>query len=304
MLPPGRPWQGSLIGVCENRRPNPKVWSSGAWHSDHGFLTIGDLESKLELAHRHGASLFFVPDSQLEAARLDSARLGIEVRGLQQGSTEVHKAARDYLRVLSVPPGLNDPIEERSAWYLSIDGQEEAEEYHRACLLDELVGRCRDRSPTIAALGTPEWHVVFADNVPLVEFLVKTLRPQNCLILHTTGPTSSDDKTKSAEQTSDRLATFMSADRVHVAPVGDVDAIWESTPSSVREYIDSAAPAQVVLDLTPGTKLMSLALAMNVAKDGYTTVYLKHRFTPFPRRRRIPDSEQYMIWRGFGLRSP
>jgi hypothetical protein len=76
----------------------------------------------------------------------------------------------------------------------------------------------------------------------------------------------------------------------------DANELLEDMPRRIHEFVADAQPEYVGLDLTPGTKEMTLTMALKVAQPGQKRIYLRHKIE---NKLVVPFTEE---WRVFGDR--
>jgi hypothetical protein len=275
-----------LLVASAGGRPDPAVWASGAW-DERGIGRV-ELGAKLELAVEYGVRRFFVPESQAEEAKRAflSHESGVEPGALVEGTADVRAALRDFLRELDVPPGGDEARAVRAAYYLRQVDDEWAKRYYRENLLPEIVASLRGQWESRAGRAVMRLVTIASDNPELVRIAVAAIRPERCLILHTL------DKRPMLEEVESMYAMEHTCEIVPV-PFESPAALLTGAGSAVDEFSRGVPADSVVIDLTPGTKEMSMVLAFEVAKPGNRLLYLRHE-----RRgaRVVPFSEDLRIW--------
>jgi hypothetical protein len=279
---------GGLLVAAEGGKPDPAVWATGGW-SEGGICRV-DLGEKLGLAAEFGARQFFVPESQLEEAKqvllsrnCDSVQLG----ALFEGTVEVRKALRDYLRELDVPPAFSDPRGDRAAYYLRQRDHEWARQYYRDNLLSEIAGELRRQCESLGGPSATHLVTIASDSPELVYMGLVAFQPARCLILYTR------DKHAMLEQITSMCAQRRSACEVVPMAFESPDELLVQMGAAVEQFTLGADPESTVLDLTPGTKEMSMSLAFEVAKPGNRLIYLRHRRQG---AKVVPFSEELRLW--------
>jgi hypothetical protein len=277
----------------ENNAPSLRhdVWISAEWNDGSGIDAVGCLEEKLRAASwpQSGVKIFFVPESQIEYARqLLPEQSLLTIQGLPQGKSDPVEALRPCLLELEVPPPPDGPIIYLQAYYerLYSRNTDRAKQYYRQQLLPRVIERLRqqwqEKNGTISHLVT-----ILSDNPELVHIAIESTGASRCLVL----------------ATSDKRAAMRELEEMRASAQRPCEVIWKiykSTDELLRELerevhtFVQGVPAELVgLDLTPGTKEMTLTLALRVAQPEHRLLYLRHE-----RKRQmvVPFTEQWILY--------
>lgn len=252
--------------------PNPDVWITASWDGRSGFIPISLLEAKVACAVRHKAQILFVPESQVaEAQRYCCGDSSLRIMGVPEHTTNLGEALAPCLLELEVPPP-DDAKERQLQGYfqrLAQRNRERAKAYYRQKLLPRIASRLKAQwsKPSLAGLVT-----ILSDNPELIHLAIESTGAESCLILAT------QDK---AERYLPILQTLRckSTHLCHLIPrvFSDTDELLSQLRDCVHEFIGSSEPERVGLDLTPGTKEMTLTLVLEGAQPGNQLIYLRHR---------------------------
>jgi hypothetical protein len=283
-----------LILAAEKCLPNPRVWATGRWESFGGIGRVDHLPAKLELAHEHEVEEFFVPAEQAAELAATAEPGTPRIRSLY-GARDPRAALRDYLARLDAPPPISDTGDEKrkvAAYYLRLLDRDPAggKQYYQEQLLPAIVRQCRAQAETLPWSKPPACLVSIAsDNPELVYLAVEALRPRRCLVLYTP-----DYKEKGILK---RALSALEKNSVgcccRPSPFTDGDDMETQMATAIRAFTADAHPEEVIFDLTPGHKLMSLALAYSVAQPGNWLLYLRHRREG---NAVVPFSERLLAW--------
>jgi hypothetical protein len=290
---------GSLIVAAAGGRPDPLVWATGAWRDRSGVMPVR-LEAKLQLAAEFGLRKLFVPASQQNEcetwAAANRSRNTPEFGTLQEGTTDALSALRSLAAELDVPPGKGESPEQRREWYLRQTSETRAERYYRTNLLPDIAKRLRRQW---LKNGTVCSHVVtiLSDSPTLAWLAPKVTGARCCLVLYTKGRNEQEEQEKLAAL--DWLKESL-AEQCHIAGrhFTSVEQLVANCEQVIDSFTASADPRAVVLDLTPGTKEMTLELALSAARPGNRLMYIRHERH---RRRPVPFSEQLVLWSATGV---
>lgn len=285
---------GSLLVAAEGGRPSPAVWATGAWNPHSGIRPIGHLELKVDLACQWRVRQLFVPESQVDLARqLARARnADLQIGRLYEGQSDPREALRDYRWALDLPPLPTAPRDQRRDYFLRQQPEQRARDYYRTHLLPDIV---RDLAQQWDEQGgTPASHLVtiVSDNPELAFLTLAMVRPQKALLLAT-----SDKQAGCAEVrqllSDGHLGKHVAGVQCEFAEFQNQEELLIQLAERVCRFVATASPEGVVLDLTPGTKEMSLRLALEVARPGNRKCYVRHRRQG---SRVVPLSEKAIIF--------
>lgn len=258
-------------------RPDPSVWATGCWDLDRGIQPVDLLPAKLALAREWDARTLFVPASQVEQARAELGDTPMTVEALREGTPSAWEALADYRNRLDAPPGPTDSFDRRRRYYLRQPG-EKVEGFYRTHLLPDLIrfyraqveARWPDRRVshlvTLISDGAPE----------LVPIAVGAFRPHHVWLLHTSDPRMTGIK--------DRVIALLDALRdasippdVHLHPLDFTGEEQLRTTLPDRLQTLDPIPGRRLLDVTLGTKLMSLVLDTLARPEHDLTLYWSHQ---------------------------
>jgi hypothetical protein len=290
-----------LILARKDLAPRTAVWASGVWGPD-GLQEVDGLEAKLRLARDWSARWFFVPVWQVSSARRTLQEIGfteMEVSGLEATNTRKPvDSLRAYLARLGGEPQAPDPADETGKQFEICKGyyqllpyrEPSARFFYRTHLLPTIAHRCRkevSRNQQLTHLIT-----IASDSNELILLAVRMLRAKRVLILYT------PEYSKETQQTLEELKA--AEEEAQSAPVAEVftygDDMEQTMLHHIRPFLDRVPLEQVVFDLTPGTKLMTLTLEHLGRREFPSSwlLYLKHRT---PNGRPEPGAEFPLLWR-------
>jgi hypothetical protein len=287
---------GGLVVARDGGKPDPAVWATGRWEGDPaGIRPVGHLDAKIALAAAHGVRHFFVPSTQVAEAERLAAGVGQEgprIGALEEGTPDARAALRAYRRRLRTRPGRSDPRSDRRDYYLSdLDPQEE-KDFYRENLLPDILESIREQWLAVAG-EVPVSHLVTiaSDNPALVALAAGAIRPTRCLVLCT------PDKEAQRQEAFDLAKAHHLSGELIPQQFQDVKHMLAEMAGTVQCFVAGASASEVVLDLTPGSKEMSLMLALEVAQPGNRLYYLRHdRQGP----KVVPFRERPLVWQVAG----
>lgn len=273
------PLFGGLVVGAEGGLPDRGVWASGEWSPTDGVQRIGELKAKLEVAWEWGAKQFFLPTSQREEAeqwvawRGANLAIGVLAERKPDGKQyDARSALREYLADFGAPPDPAAPREARKQYYLRQTSDERRRAYYRRCLLDDVAADCRRRLDSEGCLPHPTHMVTILSTSPeLVELGVQVFKPSRVLVLYTA-------------ETKEYLSAVRSTIKDRMPECEVVPRQFEvgenmvsQMRTAIEDFISGVEPGQIVYDLLPGTKEMTLALAIELSQPGVWLYYLRHK---------------------------
>lgn len=282
---------GGLLVALDRGKPDPRVWATGRWHGlPPGIRPVGHLGAKVTLAAAYGVRHFFVPATQVSQAGGIVARAGcggMQIGALEEGVSDIRAALRIYRQRLRTAPGRSDPRSDRRDYFLGDLDPQEAKRYYRENLLPDIIEDARAKWQQ-AGGGLPVTHLVTiaSDNPELVVMAAGAIQPACCLVLYTA------DKKQQWEDADQLAKTQQLTTKLVSQEFQDVERLLKDMKEVVRRRLAEAVPAEVVLDLTPGSKEMSLVLALEVAQPGSRLYYLRHTWQG---RKVVPFSERPLV---------
>jgi hypothetical protein len=284
------PLAAGLILAADRIAPDPGVWATGEWDPARGMVDVGGLESKLDLASEFQARTIFVPAGQKGPAERWRERTGgaCEIRGFPDGATGgLRSAIGEFLARSGARPGDGESFEIRVRYYLRQTDPEWRRRYYIEDLLPELAGYYRSCLP--AHCRPTHLVTVASDSPELVVLLAAALPARRCLILFT------DDRRGRMEEAAAGVRSRVPRCEVLAGEVTRDDGMPVVMKGRVDGFIESVAPGEILFDLTPGAKDMSLELAMSIAPAGSYLFYLRHEFAAD--RRAVPAKREPLVQR-------
>lgn len=270
-----------LIAAMQDGEVNRGVWSSGIWQG--GIQEVGCVPEKLQLARQYGCSRFYVPASQLEEAQecVDGEDSGMTIGMLTVDEAQPMRALDKYLEEFNVPPERvkDDPenFHRRCRFHQRHPSGKRAGEFFVSHLLSDLADQ-QIRQP-LQRLW-PDWRpqllvAVVSHGAELIPLLAEALQPEECLLLFT----------PEFESRTEEIVPELSRRQVTPHPVRftGLDDVADRMGPELAQRLETYGPERVLLDLTLGNKLMTLAVE-RAARTGHRLIYLQHE--PGPQRQR------------------
>jgi hypothetical protein len=281
------------------------VWATGTWDRYSGVGQVEGLAAKLDLAREHEARYFFLPLPQRHEAEewvqknaATSPRLGFlqpDERGRQR---EV--VLRPLLTELGMPPDMREPLPTRARYFALLPATHpRAYPYYRESILPEVVERLR----RLREERWPDWRpshlvTILSTSEELVPLAAGALAVRHVLICYTP-----DGEKGRLSIAAGRLRGDLAARGIActLAPFRDGSPleIEAALRPHVQAFTAGAGPNDVVLDMTPGKKPMTLALE-RLAPAGSWLVYWRH--AQLGDRRPDPGHEDIERWPARGER--
>lgn len=290
---------GGLIVAASRARLSPSVWGTGRWSESDDIVPVSNIVEKVELAVRNPRILkLFVPHENLDEARraaehYQSVASSVEICEFGERGASVYARFGNWLAAHDVPPEPDAPIEVRSKYCVRWRrwNESKADDYYNSHLLDDIIARCRDKIPGEFADVQPRLLVSVVSNSPeLIDIGVGIWRPDCCILLYTTSP----DMSGALEKARASIRKRRPGIHVEALEIRDGDDVAQLARQVRAKVADPASGSgDVVYDVTPGTKLMSLAL-FRAARDDDLICYLSSRMVE---RRAVPGTEQPQVWK-------
>lgn len=268
-----------LLLAAGNGRPTRDVWATGCWKFETGVTAVESLEQKLKVAAEYGARKFFVPASCVKGAReiVNRLDLGLQIESLNADSIKPRAALAPYLSALAVRAGRDDTPEARVATYMFINDQQESTEYYLDYIVEELADKVRQR------INLPEFRncryliTTVSDSYELVCLSHLVFRPEASLILFTEA--RADRYKPLADKAKEWLKgrNFDAQVRPLKSDSSQPLELVSEYQACVQELLGAERDGPLVIDITPGTKLMSVAWAY-AAPETARLVYYESQF--------------------------
>jgi len=277
----------------ENNTPSLRhdVWITAEWNDSSGIKAVGCLEAKLRAAScpRSGVKIFFVPETQVESARqFLPEQSELTIVPLSQGELDPVKALRPCLLELEVPPPPNAPVTHLQAYYerLYSRNTDRAKQYYRQQLLPRVIERLRqqwqEKNGAISHLVT-----ILSDNPELIHIAIESTGASRCLVLATS------NKQPAIRELEDLRASAQRPCEVIRKIYADTDELLRELEREARAFVQGVPADLVGFDLTPGTKEMTLTLALRVAQPEHRLLYLRHERKG---QMVVPFTEQWILY--------
>ncbi|MCS7237140.1 MAG: hypothetical protein NZ899_02575 [Thermoguttaceae bacterium] len=246
-----------LLLAYWNATPRPGIVATGARGEDK-VAKVDCVEAKVQAAIDFGVEVLFVPDEQHEdfkevANSLGAQQLKVRKFGSQPGSCR--KLLGLYLDELQVPPGKDAPQEDRARYYWLLQDPRKAADYYQENILPEVAELLRRKLEDCSAQIS---HVVLSlsQSPQLAELVAFATRPQSILVF-------TNENIEKYEEEFDRFVkNHLPSTKVIKANVS-VGSSWDELRDcysrSIKNFLGSAPPNSVLVDLTAGKKIMSLA---------------------------------------------
>ncbi len=290
-----------LLVATRGGSPDPQVWATASWDDGEGIRPVEFLAEKLELAVEYGVQAFFVPQVQRE--KVVHLGAGMKVEGLRMAERDPVRALADLTVRLESPPPPPEGPDDRAAFdrcsrYYQHQPRSEPRttEYYGTHLLPTITHRCRARLLARYPDCQPTQMVTIVSGSPeLVLLAARSLDVRRCLLLYTPNKNASQDQTGRMEM----VRALLAADGRACVPAAfaNDDTLEREIPAAIHRFVQSQPPDTLVLDLTPGTKWMTL-IADRSMPAGSWRLYVKNDTLSTPDNRPEPGSEELVCWKG------
>jgi len=287
---------GLFLAVWEGK-PDPTVWASGAW-ADGGIQPVEGLLQKAALAAQWGARVLFVPEQQLEKLEnkmgAPGGPNGLRILPLQAGKPKLREALREYLDHLEVPPGREASREHRSAYFLRIADDTKARRYYREYILPEVREIWRPRLHQQAPLFqkvAPRLVTIVSKGFHLPELTGGVVQPQSCLLLYNEEMAEEIQKVKEALKEAIGEHYLLNE---HLFTGHTREELLQDFQKAMQEFLQGISAEGLMVDLTPGQRLMNLALYDAMPAGSFALVFQAEMDKKT--RRPIPFTENFELW--------
>jgi hypothetical protein len=289
------PMAAGLITAIDQGLPDPEVWATGGWN--HGVRGVGAVQNKAQAAVDFGARALYVPSENLPD--LAASSFGpLEIAPLSSGSSLPRTALEPYLNKMKVQPGPSASREQCVEYYLHLRSHGRAEQFYEDRLRPFTALQLRGRLREMCSQRFTSLLTVVSHRPATVLLAVEAIEPRRVVLFYT----PEGGKIESAcREVVDHL-TMKGLEPLPVPVVDDV-ALRRTFADQITAL--NADAAEIIIDLTPGTKWMTLALSAAAPKGSYL-VYWWHRVhrSADGDIRILPGTETPFLWRkgsGFNL---
>lgn len=268
------------LSRCSDRaQPDLRIWATAAWDIENEELKAVDgVSEKIATMAQFGADAVFVPPQNYNEARAACRSCGLPVHIVKPLSlqSKLDVVMKPILAKLRLPPGPNASFEELCEYnrYLQRFDERARRHFYRDRILDHVIERCQATLPEelkrMSARG-PLLVSVLSHNYDLIRLAYKAFCCRGVYLIDTLlGDARVRDEALSLFQRWG-IAIVMH-EQMH--PRGFREAC-QCAQQIYDRAISIADGAPVIIDLTPGQKLMTLALEA-CRRDGACLVYLCH----------------------------
>jgi hypothetical protein len=251
------------------------VWASACF--DGGFKPVDKVEEKIQCGQSHGAKTFFVAATQNVSKYIE----GVTVAKLNNDSIYPIPSLRPLLREIIVPPDdyekySNENPNGRSAFYEDATGYRkllekeladplESSRFYSRKVLPHLAREIREnlqndpqKQSLLGSFLTDNYALItiFSGSPELIELALKVFVPKFCLILYTQ---SNEAKLKGYLENHQDQFQQTHIDKF-IIEEEQAEGQLLKLPVDVKEWVNQHAACRMIVDLTPGTKLMTLTL--------------------------------------------
>jgi hypothetical protein len=288
---------GGLHIADRGGKPRPKVWATGCWDGDGGIVEPGGIEVKLALARKRGVEEFFVPEELAPRLPQERPRIG----RLRTGLLSPADALQDYLAALDAPPGPNAERDLRIEYYLrQREGHPKTREYYRENLLPEVVRERRRQMEKEEPGWSPTHLVTVVSGSPeLIHLAVRVLQAEQCLLLYIESENGDEINNRMRNTALDLAAELNGAKDLKIKaeckafPENErmAEVMWQH----ITSFAGGTPDGRLVFDVTPGSKLMTLALEY-LARTFRPESSLLYVSKKMDGNRLVPLSERLSRW--------
>lgn len=268
---------------------------SGKWEVNATTLSL-----KLDAGIEAGKKTFAVPSVYVDAVK-GSFRLNEvqgQVVGLEDDPKDLYRAVQPAVLLAGIEPGPHASRADRVTWYLTRPTHEEAANFYRRLILDEVIG---DMKKVLESAGLGQWrpeHLVsiVSDSEELVVLALELFSPKYCHVIYTWKNENMKYRFKKIETWIEDKNRASAEDQISLEPVRieDSHAALGQLVTVVGDLSRNEDSGSVLIDSTPGKRAMSMA-ALQGGKAGDRVLCWWHDRHPGTRRA-IPFSLKMLLW--------
>lgn len=239
---------------------------SACWDPEnHRFMGVEGLEAKLGAAAAAGCEHVFLSAGDVERAT-SSAPPGIELKPLVSTGADFGRSVSELLHFMQVPPGPEAPMDRRCGYANNFPRNMRAE--REGYILNNIT---RGRSEAVRrALSNPaacESLVVIASSPSAALLSLLSIRPDRCRVVTTE---SMEKENAIGQVIKERAEEWIPGTDLNVTTIED-----PRDDAGLRRSIGSAAGDSVWVDVTGGTKGMSVRAALCAREVGATVFHIE-----------------------------
>ncbi len=286
------PLAAALWVAAQGGRSDLRVGATGAWIPKRGLQPVL-LEGKLQAAAELGIRQFFVPECQLPQAQraCEGVHPAPDVQPLPTGTTDWRETLHPLLAQMDYPPDEHASPEVQAQWYVRQPDLQKARHYYHRMLLSPIADRLRKQWEAQVGQSCSQLVTIISHNPELAVLTTLMTGAQRVVVLFTR------DQAPNLNVFKRLLRQANSQVEIGTREFATAEELAQQAGPVVGELADQLPPEHLAVDLTPGTKEMTLAM-FAAARAGNRLVYLRHRIQ---QRRAVPFSERLRVFdRGQG----
>jgi hypothetical protein len=268
---------GGLYTAVIQGKPNAQVLASGAWVKGRGLEAVQGLEAKVSAIGRlcgksscREIALYVPHANQQDAQRaVDGFGLCVTVKALEQKKASLAEALAEYLLAVDVPPGDFQGDLRYAQRLAKVFGERVKPDFYAKRLARGLAERLRSNLPKGVARPEAMALVFSGENSTLtclLNHVVRPLKNDRYLVFHTL------DKGKAVGAVRRRYG--LKASKAPIREDGaDIGRQLERWAAGLRRR---NRRIRLAVEITGGTKPMSVHLAWAAERLGMDILYLNH----------------------------
>ncbi|GIW93951.1 MAG: hypothetical protein KatS3mg110_1992 [Pirellulaceae bacterium] len=288
-----------LLSAQAGRPLNTGTLAAGAWSQDQGLTQVGNIEEKTELAIQLRAHRLLIPEGNECEARKVLGRHGgsLKLVPLGSGQVDFRELMRPVVTELLLEPAWEAAEQELQGYYSALRSHgkpDDADRWYERVLVPRIAVRLREQWLAKKQSGAEgEILVTVLSHSPSASFLaMAVVWPKRCFLLYT----------KDLARYLARLEEMLAWHRELLPPdfelrrleTASQDALLELIGRFREETLADVPGGRVVVDLTPGTKEMTLALFAEATRPSDYALYIRSQQDPA--RKPIPFTETLRVW--------
>lgn len=270
--------------------------ATGAWRADTGLMHVGEIPEKVRLAVDLGARWMLVPSANKDEAEEARNKLGVDEQSLTvvplvHDEPNFFRVVRDVVHPIFSEPAPNATPEQLKEYFFLLHALGEAaraREFAQTRIHPLVIQRLRQEWERETGNQEIDYLLTIASGSPETAcYAIGACCPRCVFVFYT------EDNKPNLRRLLDMLDSAPTHQRpAHITPVECKD-IDDLIRKAELYRANLPADATVALDLTPGTKEMTLAFALDISRPRDFNLYIRHRIED---RLPVPFSQDLCVW--------
>lgn len=275
-----------LLVASAGGKSNLKVMASACWSEKEGFQSVCGLKEKAKLAARLECETLFVATNQRPKTLAESQ---LNIQRKLTNESNVLKASAAFRKELFVRPEKGDNFQIRREYYVDIlRGNAQAKEFYREMLLEDVAKDCREFLREGGSLPTYEYGITWVSRTPELVLLMEAVySPRKLLLLYT-------HRDKEIDSVARWLLEKIGPDKCELVSIDSDERMLNQVDNILEDKLRTVDRSLVVVDLTPGFRLLTIALLNAVPKG--CRLSITQTDTNRTSNAALPGTERFVVW--------